>query len=247
MLFSNQAAQALIIASGLAFVSAAPAPVLVGVDEVILYGKGRLSVMKRSVLKELEDARNAAVAPPKPSYLEDNLTTYAGKQAAAPLSRLRKRDDSIIIPNPNSRFLGWDVQMSQVVKGAPTSISVSSGYSIGNSISVGAGVDLTLIKDFLSASMSTDYTHSWTSEQSQLFRADVPEGKYGAFVSNPWTNRASGNVWTGSIGGDGTLTPYQADSFDTKKFDAMEWVDGVISLCVGDTFPLKRCVGEGNL
>lgn len=244
MLFSTQA---LIIASGLACVSAAPAPFVVGLDDVILVGNGRLSVMKRSELKELEDARNAVSAPPKPSHLEDNLVTYTGKQAAAPLSKLRKRDDSIIIPNPNSRFLGWDVQMSQIVKGAPTSVSVSSGYSIGNSISVGAGIDFTLIQKYLSASLSIDYTHTWTSEQSQLFRADVPEGKYGAFVSNPWTNRASGNVWTGSIGGDGTLTPYQADSFDNKRFDAMEWVDGVISLCVGDEFPLKRCVGEGTL
>jgi hypothetical protein len=247
MLFSTQVARALIIASGLACVSAAPAPVVVGLDDVILVGNGRLSVMKRSEFKELEDARNAVTAPPKPSHLEDHLVTYTGKQAAAPLSKLSKRDDKIILANPNSRFLGWDVQMSQIVKGAPTQISVTSGFTIANAISVGVGVDITFIEKFLSASVSVDYTKTWTSQQSQMFRAEVPEGKYGAFVSNPWTNRASGFVWTGSIGGDGTLEPWQADSFDDKKYDSMEWVDGVISLCVGDEFPLKRCVGEGTL
>jgi hypothetical protein len=241
--------QALLFASSIALVSAAPAPVTVGVDDVILYGNGRLSVMKRSDFTELEAARKSGTAPPKPSHLDDTLITYSGNQTLPSTNQtLEKRDETtIIIPGPKSRFLGWDVQMSQVVKGAPTSISVTSGYSISNTISVGTSSQLTLIKDFLSVSMSVDYSQSWQSTQSQVFQVSVPEGKYGAFVSNPWTNRASGNVWTGTIGGEGVLTAYQADSFEAKKFDTMEWVDGVISLCTGDTFPLKRCLGEGTL
>jgi len=95
--------------------------------------------------------------------------------------------------------------------------------------------------------MSVDYGTSWSTSQTQQFSADVPAGKYGAFVTNAWTNRASGNVWTGSIGGEGSLSYYQADSFEDKNYGDMTWVDGVISLCVGDTFPLKRCIGEGTL
>jgi hypothetical protein len=247
MFITTQAAHALLLAISVTFVAATPAPVAVDVDDVILYGKGRLSVMKRSDFAELEAARNGGVAPPKPSYLDDSLITYAGNQNIVPAPQLRKRDTTIIIPGPKSRFLGWDVQMSQVVKGAPTSVSVTSGFSISNTISVGTSTQLTLIKDFLSASLSIDYSQSWQSTQSQVFQVSVPEGKYGAFVSNPWTNRATGNVWTGTIGGEGTLTPYQADSFEPKKFDTMEWVDGVISLCTGDTFPLNRCLGEGTL
>lgn len=142
-----------------------------------------------------------------------------------------------------------DVLMSQVTKGGPTPtrIFVSSGYDVANSIAVGTSVDVTLIKDFLSASASIDYTQTWTSTQSQQFSAEVPEGKYGAFVSNPWTNRKSGNVFQGVIGSEGTLSYYQADSFDAKQFSQMNWVDGVISLCIGDEFPLKRCLGEGTL
>lgn len=247
MFFSNPSVKALLFISSIASVSAAPAPIAVSPDDVILHGNGRLAVMKRSDLTELEAARNAGTVPPKPSYLDDTLVTFTGNETNAPTQRLNKRATQLIIPAPNSRFLGWDVQMSQVVKGAPTTISVTSGFSISNSISVGVSSELSLVKEFLSVSMSVDYSQSWESSQSQTFEVSVPEGKYGAFVSNPWTNRASGNVWTGTIGGEGSLTYYQGDSFESKKFDTMEWVDGVISLCTGDEFPLKRCLGEGTL
>ncbi|KAH7065752.1 hypothetical protein BKA63DRAFT_585701 [Paraphoma chrysanthemicola] len=232
--------QTLALVSVAAVAAAAPAPVNVGADDVILYGNGRFTMMKRSDLADLEAARNSLVAPPKPGYLDGNLKTYTGNDTRAPNNQLNKRATSIIIPNPNSRFLGWDVQMSQVVKGAPTSISITSGFSITNSISVGTSTSLSIVEDFLSVSMSIDYSQSWESSQSQQFTADVPNGKYGAFVSNPWTNRASGNVWTGAIGGEGSLAYYQADSFESKSFDSMNWVDGVISLCTGDSFPLNR-------
>ncbi|KAH7076107.1 hypothetical protein FB567DRAFT_535470 [Paraphoma chrysanthemicola] len=239
--------QTLALVSVAALAAAAPAPVNVGADDVILYGNGRFAMMKRSDLADLEAARNSPVAPPKPGYLDENLQTYTGNDTRAPNNQLNKRATSIIIPNPNSRFLGWDVQMSQVVKGAPTSISITSGFSITNSISVGTSASLSIVEEFLSVSMSIDYSQSWESSQSQQFTADVPIGKYGAFVSNPWTDRASGNVWTGTIGGEGSLAYYQADSFAPKSFDTMNWVDGVISLCTGDSFPLNRCLGEGTL
>lgn len=95
--------------------------------------------------------------------------------------------------------------------------------------------------------MSVNYGTTWTTTQTQTFSGEVPEGKYGAFVTNAWTNRASGNVWTGTLGGEGSLSYYQADSFDGKAYGDMSWVDGVITLCTGDTFPLKRCIGEGTL
>ncbi|KAH7408500.1 hypothetical protein DE146DRAFT_646385 [Phaeosphaeria sp. MPI-PUGE-AT-0046c] len=225
----------------------APAPVAITDDDVILYGKGRFSIVKRSEIPELDAARKSGAVPPMPGSLDDTLFTFAGNETNTPITRKTKRDTTLIVPGANSRFLGWDVQISQVVKGAPTSISISSGYSISNTISVGVSSQLSLIKDFLSVSMSIDYSQSWQSTQSQQFQVTVPEGKYGAFVSNPWTNRASGNIWAGTIGGEGTLTYYQGDSFEAKKFDNLEWVDGVISLCTGNVFPLNRCLGGGTL
>ncbi|KAL1797065.1 hypothetical protein ACET3X_005605 [Alternaria dauci] len=235
----------LALASSAALVAAAPAPINIGIDDVILHGNGRYTVMKRSDFEELEAARKSGVVPPKPAYLLDNH--FSGNETDLQPSKHDKRETSIIIPNPNSRFLGWDVQVSQVTRGAPTTIAVAAGFTVGNSISVGMSSTLTLVKDFLQVAMSVDYTQSWSTTQTQTFTATVPEGKYGAFVTNPWTDRASGNVWTGTIGGDGELSYYQADSFTSKQYDTMEWVDGVTGLCIGDTVPLPRCLGEGTL
>ncbi|KAI8941991.1 hypothetical protein NX059_000101 [Plenodomus lindquistii] len=239
---------AFVLASSAALIAAAPAPINIGADDVILHGNGRYAVMKRSDLEALEAARNAATAPPKPSYLDDSIATFSGSETNVTPGRLSKRaGDTIIIPNPKSRFLGWDMLMSTVVKGAPTSVAVTSGHSISNSISVGVSSDISIIKEFLSVSTSVDYSTTWESNQSQQFTAEVPAGKFGAFVSNAWTHRESGNIWSGKIGESGDLTYYQADSFDSKNYGELSWVDGVISLCTGDEFPLKRCIGEGTL
>ncbi|KAL1594356.1 hypothetical protein SLS60_010116 [Paraconiothyrium brasiliense] len=233
-------------------VLAAPSTITLRADDVVLYGSGRYQIMKRADLDELEAFHKNGTVPPMPGYLNSNLITTTSPNAINNTQKegpsVQKRAGSvIIIPSPDSRFLGWDVQMSQVTKGAPTRITVSTGYDISNSISVGTSATLTLVKDFLTASYSIDYSQSWTSSQSQQFSGEVPAGKYGAFVSNPWTNRKSGNVFEGRVGSEGTLTSYQADSFDDKAFGQMQWVDGVISLCFGDTFPLPRCLGEGTL
>lgn len=239
---------------GTSAVLAAPSTIVLREDDVVLYGKGRYQIIKRSELSELEAARKNGTVPPMPGSLNPELVTIGGKNltgvgnSTEKRSTMKKRGDStIVIPSPDSRFIGWDVQMSQVTKGAPTRITVSTGYDISNSISIGTSMDVTIVKDFLSASTSIDYSQSWTSSQSQQFAADVPEGKYGAFVSNPWTNRKEGQVFQGVIGSEGTLTHYQADSFDAKGYGQMEWVDGAISLCTGDAFPMPRCLGEGTL
>jgi len=132
-------------------------------------------------------------------------------------------------------------------EGAPTTITISTGYAMTNSISVSQSAQITLVKDFFSATTTINYQASWQTSQTQQFSSTVPEGKYGAFVTNAWTNRRSGNVWEGTIGGEGTLSYFQADSFEDKKYGDLSWVDGTISLCTGDTFPLKRCLGEGTL
>lgn len=110
--------QILALASSAALVAAAPAPVAVGVDDVILYGKdGRFAVMKRDELEEIKKLRESGVAPPKPGYLDENLVTLSPNETHESETKLNKRASTFIIPNAPSRFLGWDVQTSQVVKG----------------------------------------------------------------------------------------------------------------------------------
>ncbi|KNG45831.1 celp0028 effector like protein [Stemphylium lycopersici] len=245
---------ALALAASAAMVAAAPAPsnaaIKITQDDVVLHGNGRMKVMKRSEFEALNAGIKAEV-PPMPSYLDANLITYSGNQTLQANGRVQKRATELVVPGEVTRFLGWDVQMSSIVRGGPgsgTRISVAQGYSISNSIAVGTSSSLSVAADFLTASMSIDYTETWTTgnSQDQTLMADVPTGKYGCFVSNPWTNRAQGDVWTGSIGGGGSLSHYQADSFESKQYGDLAWVNGIIQLCIKDTIPLTRCLGEGE-
>lgn len=112
--------QVLALASSAALVAAAPAPIVVGVDDVILYGNdGRFKVMKRDDFDEVKKLREGGILPPKPSSLEDSLITLPANEStlSKPRNSLNKRAVSLIVPNPASRFLGWDIQSSPVVKG----------------------------------------------------------------------------------------------------------------------------------
>jgi|SRR5690242_7221150 len=110
--------QILALASSAALVAAAPAPISIGVDDVILYSKdGRYTVMKRDDLEEIKNLRESGVTPPKPGYLDESLVTLSPNETREPETKLNKRASTFVIPNPNNRFLGWDIQTSQVVKG----------------------------------------------------------------------------------------------------------------------------------
>lgn len=148
---------AIIVASSVYVVGGAPTAINTGADDVILHGRGLFTVMKRSDLQELEAARNSRIAPPKPRKLEESLVIVSGNEVNSYVPDLTKRGgDIIIIPDPSARFLGWDELMSAVVKGAPTTIAVSSGYSIANSITVEVSSQVTLIKEYLTASTHID-------------------------------------------------------------------------------------------
>lgn len=122
--------QILALVSSAVLVAAVPAPIPVGVDDVILYSRdGRFQIMKRDDLDELKKLRESGVAPPKPSYLDENLIPISLNGTSSPESSRKKRDTkSLIIPNPPSRFLGWDVQTSQVVKGKCASNCYAQPY-----------------------------------------------------------------------------------------------------------------------
>lgn len=112
--------QVLALASSAALVAAAPAPISVGVDDIVLYSNdGRFKLMKRDDFDELKKLRESGATPPKPSYLDENLIPVPMNETDSSQPKLKKRETvSIIIPNPDTpRFLGWDVQTSQVVKG----------------------------------------------------------------------------------------------------------------------------------
>lgn len=88
------------------------------------------------------------------------------------------------VTDKTERFVNWDVQMSPVVLGTAEGITVAvaSGYSVANSISASAGIDVTLIKDYLSGSVGVDYTTTWTTTTSNTYTTTIKNGDAGVWV-----------------------------------------------------------------
>ncbi|KAF7159493.1 hypothetical protein CNMCM5623_004831 [Aspergillus felis] len=171
---------------------------------------------------------------------------------SANFNGLQKRGDpQIIIPLPDQEFLGWDIPMSTIVHAnqADATVAMASGQSIANSISVGYSFTATVEK-FLQVGVTTNYQYTKTSTLTGTVTMTIPKNKWGAIVSNPLTHRKRGYVFTGSPG-SGQFEYYQADSFTDETYtynDAtLNWVKGVVTTCLSDTYPVKRCVGEGEL
>ena len=221
--------------------AAALKPRLLTADEVIVYNaEGRVEVMNKSTYLALSTlgSRPADIVP-----INVNTT------APAALNK-RCKSKTIVYENEPQYFQNWDVPMSSVVsaKNSPSAtISVTAGYEISNSLTVSAGIDIGIVEDMLGVSYSVDYSQSWTSTYSAQYTFEIPEGKIAAVVSNPTTTRRTGSVYKGCLGEQYLASTYSGDSYSSRAFGGLSWVDGVISLCTGDDFPLKRCIGEGNL
>ncbi|EOA85683.1 hypothetical protein ACJQWK_10481 [Exserohilum turcicum] len=237
-------------------VTAAPAPaagsgdIVITADDVVLHGNGRIQVMKRSEFKGLFGDYHAILA---------NQTRHDANKVEhteAQLNELKrnaktKRDDRVIlIPGRTDKFLDYDVQMSQIVKGIAgtgTRITIASGYSITNSLSINGGAEFNFVEDFFSASVDLTMTWETTSTQSQSLFADVPPGKFGCWVSNPLNTRTYLNIWKGQIGSPGSLQEVYVNKFTSRQYENLAWVDGLLQLCIGDQSPLPRCLGTGFL
>jgi hypothetical protein len=240
---------------GVTFVSAAILPRrILTEDDVILYGRnGRVEVMKRSEYSVIAATDspfyNADNAPPA------NATVYKATSSSTtdelPTRALGARcsTETVFTLNPVETFLNWDVLMSRVVKANTdgTTVSITEGFSISNSISVSASATVSLVEQFLSTTFSISYTETWASSYAAAYTFSIPTGKYGAVVSNPSTTRHSGFVDIGCIAEGATRVSFQGDSYTSMSYDSLAWVDGVIQLCTGDTFPLPRCTGSGTL
>ncbi|KAF7908732.1 uncharacterized protein EAF01_004487 [Botrytis porri] len=227
-------------------VGAATVPRHLDESKIILFGQdGRTEIMDKAEFWKLHHGSDITQVPAP-------LVGYNGTSGGNPPSSVAKRgckSNSVIRENPDKKFLNWDVPMSSVVKAGTTTstVAVTQGYSIANSIAVSEGATFTLIKDYLQTNYGITYTDTWTSTYTAAYTYTVPAGKYGAVVSNPYTLRKSGYVDTGCIGQPSDTSTYQADSYSSQAFGGLSWVSGTISLCTGNTYPLPRCIGSGTL
>ncbi|KAF1343789.1 hypothetical protein BDV97DRAFT_363024 [Delphinella strobiligena] len=223
-------------------------PRIVAPHEAILYGSdGRMEIWNRTDILSLSPSFFSSSQSSDELQKRSDIGTASSGQG----SRLEKRGNvDIVIEAADSSFLGNDIAMSPVNQAPKTSkgsIAVTSGYNIANSITVGESTKLTIVEDVLDVTTSIDYSQSWTSTQSTTNTFQIDEGKYGIVVSNPKTLRKTGTVWTGRIGSEGTSTTYQADSYTSEAYNNLQWVQGVISLCQSDTYPIPMCRGDGTL
>lgn len=175
-------------------------------------------------------------------------TPSAGRNS----SKLHSRDScdltTAVITDQTQTFVDWDVQMSPVVigTGSGMDVSVMSGYTVSNSISVSAGLDLSLVKDKLGSSVGVDYTRTWTTQTAVTVKGTVADGYSGVMITKPIKTRKSGRVLKGCLGSQTQEGTFAADSLDDGSYAGVKWVSGAITMCTKKEFPLSRCSGSGN-
>jgi hypothetical protein len=203
-------------------------------DEVIvLKTDGTSQVMKAADFHALETA---------PAVTKHTSTSKRG------LQRRGCEESTEVQVLSDKEFLNWDVAMSAVVSslgGSVGTVSVTSGFSISNQVSVGVSFDVSLIESILGVSMSVDYSQSWTSDQQQSLSFEVPKDHHGIIVSQPYVRRVEGNVLSGCTNNP-SKTSFVSDTYESQSYGNLEWVKGVIRLCSSKTYPIPFCNGEGS-
>jgi hypothetical protein len=230
---------------GSSIAAAAAIPTELNEDQIILFGEnGRVEIANKTEYFASVLATNPSLGPIDvgPLDVESSPATNASALSA------RCKSTTIIRQNADQHFLNWDVPMSSVVKAGSkdATVAVTAGYQIANAIGISESAQLTVVKDFLSATYGITYTETWTSTYAAAYTFPIPAGKYGVVVSNPSTTRKSGYVDYGCVGQGGSAH-YQADSYQSHAYGGLAWVTGTISLCTGNKYPVPRCLGGGTL
>ncbi|KAI1341212.1 hypothetical protein F5Y15DRAFT_414331 [Xylariaceae sp. FL0016] len=223
-------------------VLATPTPQQLGFDDVVLLNADGSS----SVMKDYEYSGLVARSHLRPAPRTDLSVARAETSGAKKLHR-RCDDSNEVQVTSDTTFLNWDVPMSPVVsaQGGTASVSIASGYSLANSVSVSASETLTLLKDVLQASLSVSYTETWTTTETQTFQYTVPDGQFGLVVSQPSVRRVVGNYLSGCVDAQDSEA-FTSDTYSSQAFGNLNWVQGVIRLCNSTTYPVPYCIGDGT-
>ncbi|KAK1574409.1 uncharacterized protein LY79DRAFT_566169 [Colletotrichum navitas] len=240
MRFSILAAAGLLVAGATA--APTPEPAALNWDDVVIVmDDGSTKVMKADKWAEIE---RRAPLPPIP---EGFSTTPVRK---APENNITRRDckwsaEAQILTD--EEFLGADVAVSPVVSsfGAISDVSVASGYSISNTVTVTSGAEAFLIEKVLSVTLSVSYAYSWTTTETQTLRFTMSANNYGLVVSQPNVRRVTGNMLSGCADKP-TVTPFVSDTYTDQSYGHLNWVKGVIRLCNSTVYPVPFCSGEGT-
>ncbi|KAM0326085.1 hypothetical protein ACHAQA_006678 [Verticillium albo-atrum] len=125
--------------------------------------------------------------------------------------------------------------MSPVVIGVGRNgldVSVASSYSVSNAVSVRAGLNPTLVTNWLTSAFSISYTRTWTTTATVTVRGTVFDGETGVLITRPWKNRRYGRAFRGCIGSLTQTGIWMADSFEEGSYEGVRWVSGAITMCI---------------
>ncbi|KAM0208166.1 hypothetical protein ACHAQD_009462 [Fusarium lateritium] len=212
--------------------AAATNKILSSDDVIVLKTDGTSQIMKAADLERLETA---------PAIETRDI-------ARKDLQRRGCQKSTEIQVLSEKEFLNWDVAMSPVISslgGAKATVSVTNGFTIANSLKVGVGFSIPVIKDILTSSLSIDYTQTWTSSQQQSLSFVVPDDHHGIIVSQPYVRRVQGRVLDGCTD-EPDKSEFISDSYESQSYGDFQWVKGIIRLCTSKTYPIPYCNGEGN-
>ncbi|KAF9871969.1 hypothetical protein CkaCkLH20_10601 [Colletotrichum karsti] len=226
-----------------------------GADDVIIYNNGQMEVVhEKQYLALLE---KEGINPETPKFDQDWIDSAAH---LAPVvfnetsdSNLHTRDCSStfsLTTDKTERFVNWDVQMAPVVIGFGKGIdvSVASSYSVSNSVTGSAGVDIKAISERLGLTFGVDYSRTWTTQATVTVRGTIENGWTGTVITRPWTTRRSGRTFQGCPGSLKQTGTWIADAYEEGSYEGVKWVGGAITVCAKQQkeIPLSRCNGSGN-
>ncbi|GKT41495.1 uncharacterized protein ColSpa_01676 [Colletotrichum spaethianum] len=210
-------------------------------DDVILFGvNGQYKIVKDAEFHNLTST---------------GALTYGGndkvdaRDISEPLAALETRDcpglNSEFTVTSTANFLDWDIQMSAVwgAQQAPVTIAVAHGHSVANQVSFGGDIGFPI--KAISLGLNIDYTKTWTTTDTTTITYTVPQGYYGTVISQPWTHRVYGNVYTSCTTDNWQKTTFMASSHTSQNYGGMEWVTGVLRLCASKDYPVPYCEGSG--
>ncbi|KAF5242843.1 hypothetical protein FAUST_3109 [Fusarium austroamericanum] len=225
-------------------------------SEVIVPVKDTAYVVKEDVYLAKLKAQGIKIGAPEldPKWVRRDINVNDLPERDEAAIAHDKRDDcsgtNYIVTDKTETFVDWDVQMSPVACaiGADMDISVSSGYTISNSVGGSAGTDLTFVADRLGASLGVNYSKTWTTLTSVVTKGTVKDGFCGTVITKPTTTRRSGRQFRGCIGSATEVGTWYADDRGHGSYNGITWIDGAISTCSkpGSNPPLSRCNGQGN-
>ncbi|TQS35580.1 hypothetical protein Golomagni_03995 [Golovinomyces magnicellulatus] len=214
-------------------------------DEIIIFNnEGRNEVVPRSEYTTYI----GDVALATPEQHNGDLKEIAEREPKSHLIEKRCEKQEVFTLLPTEKYINWDVPMSGVIHAPADSavtISVSSGKMITNKLKVSGKESFDAINKFLLKAVGVSYSKSWTTRYTTKYSFKIPAGRYGAIVLNPITTRHSGFMDTGCIGNT-KRTEFSGESYESKAYSKMKWVDGIIGLCLGDTYPLLRCLEKSS-